>query len=197
MKKIYCHFLFKAVWAIARVAMWGWKGGQAKTRSTSQKRQMEALGRGLMAANTGAGMLVSWRLLGTEAPTTQFNLYKDGALLTAISGDSPTSYLDATGDANSVYAVAPVSGEVEGNKSSAVMVFSDTSKDGTSKVTFPYKTLTLDVPPGVKTPDGVTCSYTPNDISVGSLVGYGEYDLIVHWEPIDRQRPPTELQSHF
>ncbi|MCQ2098675.1 MAG: hypothetical protein MJY87_12140, partial [Fibrobacter sp.] len=48
------------------------------TQANAAARQMENLNRGLVSANVGNGMLVSWRLLGTDAPTTAFNLYRDG-----------------------------------------------------------------------------------------------------------------------
>ena len=46
--------------------------------SFAAPRQMENLTRGLVASNVGKGMLVSWRLLGTDDPATEFNLYRDG-----------------------------------------------------------------------------------------------------------------------
>ena len=43
-------------------------------QSFALPRQMEALDRGLVVANVGkSGMLVSWRLLGTEKSDTEFN----------------------------------------------------------------------------------------------------------------------------
>ena len=42
--------------------------------SFAEKRQMENLTRGLTVANVGSGVLVSWRLLGTDAPDVEFNL---------------------------------------------------------------------------------------------------------------------------
>ena len=40
-------------------------------------RQMEALGRGLVAINLGEGKIfVSWRLLGTDPEDIAFNLYR-------------------------------------------------------------------------------------------------------------------------
>ena len=46
--------------------------------SFAHPRQMEALNRGLVVSSLGkSGMLVSWRLLGTEDPNTEFNLYRE------------------------------------------------------------------------------------------------------------------------
>ena len=46
-------------------------------QSFAHPRQLEAIDRGLLVSNVGkSGMLVSWRLLGTEDPETEFNLYR-------------------------------------------------------------------------------------------------------------------------
>ena len=62
--------------------------------SFAATRQMEKLSRGLAVANTGKGMLVSWRLLGTENPDTEFNLYRDGTKIASIGKTAGTNYLD-------------------------------------------------------------------------------------------------------
>ena len=61
--------------------------------SFAAPRQMENLTRGLIASNVGSGMLVSWRLLGTDDPTTEFNLYRDGTKIASIAKTAGTSYL--------------------------------------------------------------------------------------------------------
>src|SRR5690349_12411359 len=44
---------------------------------TNAQRQMEALGRGVMAVHSSEKQVfISWRLLGTEAVTTAFNIYR-------------------------------------------------------------------------------------------------------------------------
>ena len=153
--------------------------------SFAMTRQMEALNRGLVAANVNSGMLVSFRLLGTEEPNTSFYLYRDGQKIKTISGTEATTYLDKQGSVNSVYTVAPVVNGVEGKKSEQAMIFSENSKY--NNVYFPYKTLSLDVPKNLTMPDGSTCSYTPNDMSVGDLDGDGEYELVLKWDPSNSQ----------
>ena len=153
----------------------------ATVDSFAGTRQMEALNRGLVSANVGTGMLVSWRLLGTEKPNTQFNLYRDGTKIATIGEYEATNYLDASGSTTSVYTVAPVNGGVEGSKEGLSLVYDGTYKFGNLR--FPYKTLSLDVPAGVTTPDGTTCSYTPNDMSTGDVDGDGELELILKWDP--------------
>ena len=148
-------------------------------------RQMENLTRGLTVANVGSGVLVSWRLLGTEAPDTEFNLYRDGEKIASIGKTAGTNYLDKDGKATSKYAVAAVVGGKEGEKVAAEVVFTDSKKDGS--VSFPYKVLKLDVPASQKMPDGSTCTYTPNDMSVGDLDGDGQLDLVLKWDPSNAQ----------
>ena len=149
-------------------------------------RQMENLTRGLTVANVGSGVLVSWRLLGTEAPDTEFNLYRDGEKIASIGKTAGTNYLDKDGKATSKYAVAAVSGGKEGEKAAAEIVFADAKKD-VNNVNFPYKVLKLDVPKSQTMPDGSTCTYTPNDMSVGDLDGDGQLDLVLKWDPSNAQ----------
>ena len=141
--------------------------------SAASARQMEALGRGLIAAKTASGMLVSWRLLGTDSPTATFTLYRDGAQIAAISSSAPTTYLDAGGSASSVYTIKDAAGKT----SSAVAVFENSYKDSYGSAA--YRSLTLVVPADMTMQDNSTCKDYPNDMSVGDLDGDGEYDYVV------------------
>ncbi|MDY3921695.1 MAG: hypothetical protein SOZ02_05965, partial [Hallerella porci] len=134
---------------------------------------MENLNRGLVSANVGNGMLVSFRLLGTDAPTASFALYRDGIKIATIEKNAPTSYLDKDGKAESVYEIAPIIDGLEGKKEKQTLVFDEGYYDKGSKVTFPYKTLKVDVPKDLTMPDGTTCTYTANDMSTGDLDGDG------------------------
>lgn len=144
-------------------------------------RQMESLTRGLVASNVGKGMLVSWRLLGTDDPATEFNLYRDGTKIASIAKNAGTNYLDADGKTTSKYTVAAVVDGKEQAKVALSLVLDKTvSNSGNS---FPYKTLKLEVPAAQTMPDGEKCTYTPNDMSAADLDGDGEYELILKWDP--------------
>ena len=87
-------------------------------QSFASPRQMEAIDRGLLVSNVGkSGMLVSWRLLGTESSDTEFNLYRDGTKIASIGKTAGTDYLDTAGKVTSQYTVAAVVGGKEGTKS--------------------------------------------------------------------------------
>ena len=156
------------------------------TSAFAADRQMERLTRGVTVANVGTGVLVSWRLLGTDAPATEFNLYRDGEKIASIGKTAGTNYLDANGKTTSKYTVAAVVNGKEGEKAAAEIVFADAKKD-VNNVNFPYKVLKLDVPASQKMPDGSTCTYTPNDMSVGDLDGDGQLDLVLKWDPSNAQ----------
>jgi rhamnogalacturonan endolyase len=151
-------------------------------QSFALPRQMEALDRGLLVSNVGkSGMLVSWRLLGTEKSDTEFNLYRDGVKIATIGKTDGTNYLDKDGKITSKYTVSAVVDSVEGDKKNATVVFDSTVAFGGRS--FPYKVLTLDRPANQTMPDGIICGYYPDDISVGDLDGDGEYELVVKWMP--------------
>ena len=144
-------------------------------------KQMENLSRGLLASNVGQGMLVSWRLLGTENPQTEFNLYRDGEKIASIGATAGTNYLDKSGKTTSKYTVAAVVDGKEGAKADASVILDKTVAN--SGLSFPYKTLKLEVPAAQTMPNGEKCTYTPNDMSAADLDGDGEYELILKWDP--------------
>lgn len=144
-------------------------------------RQMEKLSRGLAVTNTGKGMLVSWRLLGTDDPATEFNLYRDGEKIASVGKTGGTNYLDAAGKTTSKYTVAAVVNGKEGAKQAVSVVLDQTVSN--SGKGFPYKTIKLEVPAAQTMPDGEKCTYVPNDMSAADLDGDGEYELILKWDP--------------
>ena len=147
------------------------------------QRQMEALDRGLVAVETGQGIYLSWRFLGTDDPQTQFNVYRNGKeRVNDKPIDEATNLLDAKGTSKDNYVVKTV---VKGKET-------ETSKSATPW-TEPYKVIQLNRP--VLNPEVVErerkVEYLPNDCSVGDLDGDGEYEIVVKWNARARDNAHT------
>jgi rhamnogalacturonan endolyase len=135
-------------------------------------RQMEDLDRGLVSVRSGSGNLVSWRLLGTEAQNTGFNVYRAGTKLNGTPITASTNYLDAGAAANASYTVRAVVNGTEQADSNASLSFANG-----------YLDVKMQVPAGGTTPDGVAYTYSANDASVGDVDGDGVYEIFVKWDP--------------
>jgi rhamnogalacturonan endolyase len=141
------------------------------TTAAFAQRQMERLGRGVVAVNQGDGkVFVSWRLLGDDPEATAFNLYRattgaKAAKLNAKPIADVTFFVDEKADlAKAVsYFVRPV---INGREREA-------SKAFTLPADAPVRQY-LSIP--LQTPQG----YAPNDASVGDLDGDGEYEIVLH-----------------
>jgi rhamnogalacturonan endolyase len=135
------------------------------------QRQMEPLGRGLVAVPREAGgVFVSWRLLGTDPRTIAFNLYRaetGGRAVRLnrepIAGATCFVHPGAPTDRPVEYAVRPVLDGVEREPSTPFALAADARSR-------PY----LEIP--LRTPEG----YRPNEASVGDLDGDGEYEIVLH-----------------
>uniref|UniRef100_UPI00403F0B63 rhamnogalacturonan lyase n=1 Tax=Paenibacillus sp. FSL H8-0079 TaxID=2921375 RepID=UPI00403F0B63 len=146
--------------------------GNPSVTHAAGARQMEYLDRGVVAVKTGAGVFVSWRLLGTEGSNVSFNVYRDGTKVNATPITNSTNLQDASGTSSSKYTVRAV---VSGTEQAASAVASVWGNN--------YLSVPLSVPAGGTTPDGVAYTYSANDASAGDLDGDGEYELIVKWDP--------------
>lgn len=139
--------------------------------ATAQPRQMERLGRGVVAVvESPARTWVSWRLLGTEPMNTPFNVYRatgtgEATKLNPKPLTSGTWFADEKADAtaDAAYTVRAV---IDGREQPADRPFV-VPANATAK---PY----LSVP--IQTPQG----YAPNDASAADLDGDGQYDLVLH-----------------
>lgn len=130
--------------------------------------QMEKLDRGLVAVSTSDGIYLSWRLLGTDDElTTTFDIIRNGDVID--EGVYLTNYLDKVRGAS--YQIAVKVNGVEVERSKTVTPWNK------------YLSLTLDRP---ATGTG-SCTYSPNDCSVGDVDGDGEYELFVKWDPSNSQ----------
>lgn len=135
------------------------------------QRQMEKLGRGVVAVRQNDGQVfVGWRLFGTDSDAITFNLYRsiDGSKAVRLNSQpitTTTSFVDAKADLakSNSYFVRPI---LKGKEQEASAPFILPANSPARQY--------LSVP--LKTPAG----YTPNDVSVGDLDGDGEYELVVH-----------------
>ena len=135
------------------------------------QRQMEALGRGVVAIRQSDGkVFVGWRMLGTDADDVAFNLYRvtDGGAAVKLNPQplaAVTHFTDgaAPADKANAWFVRPV-------MKGAVQPPSARCALAANAPALPYLSIPL------KTPAG----YTPNDASVGDIDGDGEYEVVLH-----------------
>jgi len=143
------------------------------------QRQMEKLGRGVVAVNQGDGKVyVGWRLLGTDPDDIAFNLYRSAGDAEPVKLNKgpiaeSANFADTgvnLGESNS-YFVKPV---LKGAEQAPLGVPS-----GTSSAVF---TLRANAPARqyISIPLATPAGYTPNDASVGDLNGDGEYEIVLH-----------------
>jgi hypothetical protein len=139
---------------------------------TGSGRQMEDLNRGVISVRSGSANLVSWRLLGTEAANTGYNVYRAGTKVNSAPITNSTNYLDSGAAAGAGYTVRAVVNGVE-------------QADSPGSLSFPsgYLDVKMQVPAGGTTPDGVAYTYSANDASVGDADGDGQYEIFVKWDP--------------
>jgi len=149
----------------------------------ANSRQMEALNRGLVAFRTSENsVFISWRLLGTDAEGTEFNLYRslDGKPAVKLN-EKPllvTNFSDPVAGKSTVsYFVKPVYKRTEG-----VPEGNFTLKPGTAKQ---YISIPLHTPE----------RYTAGDCSTGDLDGDGEYEIVVHMTGAGRDNSQGALPS--
>ncbi|WP_454042459.1 rhamnogalacturonan lyase family protein [Cellulosimicrobium sp. Marseille-Q8652] len=126
--------------------------------------QAEDLDRGLISVRSGSDNLVQWRLLGTEAASTGFTVYRDGTRVAGpITGS--TNYLDPGAPAGARYTVRAV---VNGSEQAA------------SPTSLTFGNGYLDVP--IQRP---SAQHVANDGSVGDLDGDGRLEIVLKWDPTD------------
>lgn len=142
-------------------------------------RQMENLGRGVVAVRTGAKVFISWRLLALDPAGIGFNVYRSAAGGAAVKLNSSvltggTNYTDTTADltkANTYY-VKPV---VSGTEQAASASFTLTANHADE----PVVTVPLRAGNEIK------------NVWVGDFDGDHEYDYLV-----DRAGTPQTLEAY-
>ncbi len=147
------------------------------------QRQLERLGRGLVALRTGTNsVFLSWRLLGTDPESTGFNVYRVTGTITNQLNSSlitnVTCLIDTSVNPSLTnrYIIKPVVDGAEVEPVGLVTLLPNTPIRN-------YIPVPLDIPPGGVTPDGVAYTYSANDASVGDLDGDGEYEIVLKWDP--------------
>lgn len=135
-------------------------------------RQMEKIGRGLVAVKVENGVYVGWRWLGTEAAATSYHVYRNGQKVNDEPIQQSTNFLDKEGTASSTYAVSAVVDGVEEKPSQEVSVWDSQ-----------YLRIPLQKPEGGVSPDGTAFTYSANDASAADVDGDGEYEIILKWDP--------------
>jgi rhamnogalacturonan endolyase len=158
--------------------------GLAPTSTVLQARRVENLDRGLVAINRGSGSVyLSWRLLGTEATTTTFNVYRStngGAAVkrnsTPISATTDYSDTGVNGSFSQRYFVRAVVNGVEQADSASFTLAANAPVQQ-------FLNVPLQIPAGGTTPTGEAYTYSANDASVGDLDGDGQYEIILKWDP--------------
>lgn len=139
---------------------------------TVLQRQAEYLDRAPAAVHTADGVLVSWRMLGTDPDEVAFHVYRDGRRITVEPITDSTNLLDPAGTADSEYLVTRLLGGVETTETDAFGVQAGN-----------YRSLPLQPPADAYTKDGQPYSYRANDVSVGDVDGDGAYEYFVKWDP--------------
>ncbi len=142
-------------------------------------RQMEYLNRGVCAVISGSGMLVSWRSLATDHENTTFKLYKNGEFVADIGANDPTSYFVEGATASDSFTIDTYMDGIMTEFAQTAIILS-TKNSGQSGG---YMQFAMEKPADQTMPDGTTCSYTPNDSSVGDVDGDGQYEIFVKWDP--------------
>lgn len=135
-------------------------------------RQMEYLDRAPVAVTTGGGVYVGWRMLGLDADSIGFHVYRDGVRITETPITGSTNLLDAEGTGASVYRVTAIIDQREVTVTDEFTPWGDQSLD-----------IPLQRPAGGTTPAGEAYEYEANDASVGDLDGDGEYEIVLKWNP--------------
>lgn len=146
--------------------------------------QMERLSRGVIAVRTSSSQVyVGWRLFGTDASGTSFNLYRssNGGAAQLLNGapiTSSTNFVDTSAPTTqtNAYFVRPV---INGIEQAASASFTLPANAPTQQ----YLSIPLQIPAGGTTPSGESYTYTANDLSVGDLDGDGELEYVLKWDP--------------
>ncbi len=162
----------------------------AEAQEFNASQQQEKLSRGVVAVKTADGVFISWRVLGTDSPSTTFNIYRDGKRLNG-KPLSVSNYIDKDGSAESSYTVKTVVASAETSEAETVAPWADTfltlnicppvenNEIEIRRPNRPNRQGQPDRPGRVRTGH----RYSPSDCSVADVDGDGNYELILKWDP--------------
>ncbi|MCL2187321.1 MAG: hypothetical protein FWC16_14440 [Defluviitaleaceae bacterium] len=159
-----------------------------KNAAAYRPRSAEWLDRGVVALpvheKRGTGMLVKWRLLGTEyGQGLTFDVYRNGEKITnaSISG---LNFIDEKGKAGDEYVVEVAQ---TGEKSRPVTAWARNFMD--IPLQRPADRENPAVKYGAEYGDAFPITYTANDLAVADIDGDGRYEILVKWYPSQAQDP--------
>lgn len=153
--------------ALVAINLSGGKGAQTLVSATGPDGQ-----------ELTSGVYLSWRAFESDMNgkdlNTTFDVYCNGSPI--ATGVKVTNMVYQGGTANDVF-------KVVGSNDGAIGVQSVDTKCWSNQ----YLDLRLFCPANETMPDGTTCDFSANDMSVGDLDGDGVLELIVKWYPSNAQ----------
>ena len=144
---------------------------QAQPRYDRSKLHTEQLNRGTVAVRSGNHVVVSWRVLPSDAADEAFDVYRNGKKLNAQPLTKGGSFFI---DEHPLAKTATY--EVRGGGHPGKFVLKTDAPDG-------YLPVKLQRPAGGTTPDGEVYTYHANDASVADVDGDGQYEIVLKWDP--------------
>ena len=196
----------KAIFSIGLIFVLAGAGFSQKAETSTPKRQMEALDRGIVAVRKSPQeVFISWRLFGTEPVSTGFNIYRDKKKLNKKPLTLVTNYTDKIAT-NAVYSVKAITNGKEESATNSCNVWDQNflkiplirPEGGTMEKevvsTRPNQAGAPGVNPtagnrqpnpqaGQPTQDRRQYTYSPGDASVADLDGDGQYEIVLKWDP--------------
>jgi rhamnogalacturonan endolyase len=151
--------------------------------SVNAQRQMENLGRGVIAVHPGNdSVFISWRLLGTDPDNLAFNVYRQTGNLNPVKlNETPVSrvtyFIDTKANLtlNNTYYVTTILNSKEGSPCKSFILPANAPQGQ-------YLSVPLQIP-APNDVSGKKYTYSANDASVGDLDGDGEYEIVLKWDP--------------
>lgn len=131
----------------------------------------EKLNRGVVAFRSEGKVIVSWRILTTDAVSQPFDIYRNGTKLNKRPIKRGGSFF-IDNDPIPIEATY----EVRGGGINGSYTLMPDAPEG-------YLPVTLQKPADGMTPDGQTYTYSANDASVADVDGDGQYEILLLWSP--------------